>query len=156
MMKTRIVVATLALGLLGGCASNVGPKEGVGTLAGAALGGWAGSQIGHGTGNVAATALGVVIGGILGNQMGASMDKTDQMYAEQATTRAYSAPLNEPITWRNPKNGHYGTIVAENEGTTPSGRYCREYIHTVTIGGKSQKAHGTACREPDGSWKIVQ
>ena len=32
--------------------------------------------------------------------------------------------------------------------------YCREYQHTVTIDGKQEKAYGTACRQPDGSWKI--
>jgi surface antigen len=38
---------------------------------------------------------------------------------------------------------------------TSSGQYCREYQTNVTVEGKSEKAHGTACRQPDGSWKIV-
>ncbi len=33
--------------------------------------------------------------------------------------------------------------------------YCREYIRTVTIGGRTQQAYGTACLQPDGAWKIV-
>ena len=32
--------------------------------------------------------------------------------------------------------------------------YCREVIMDVVIGGVEQQAYGTACREPDGSWKI--
>jgi surface antigen len=36
-----------------------------------------------------------------------------------------------------------------------SGEYCREYQQTVTVGGKTQEAYGTACRQPDGTWKIV-
>jgi hypothetical protein len=33
--------------------------------------------------------------------------------------------------------------------------YCREYSRTVTIGGKKQESYGTACMQPDGSWKIA-
>lgn len=33
--------------------------------------------------------------------------------------------------------------------------YCREYQRRVTIGGKVQDSYGTACLQPDGSWKIA-
>lgn len=36
-----------------------------------------------------------------------------------------------------------------------AGQYCREYIQTVTIAGKTQKGYGTACLQPDGSWRIA-
>jgi hypothetical protein len=32
--------------------------------------------------------------------------------------------------------------------------YCREYTKTVSIGGKAERAYGTACQQPDGSWEI--
>jgi surface antigen len=34
------------------------------------------------------------------------------------------------------------------------GTYCREFQSNVTIDGKPDKAYGTACRQPDGSWKV--
>jgi surface antigen len=37
-----------------------------------------------------------------------------------------------------------------------NGQYCREYRQTVKVGGKTQEGYGTACRQPDGTWKIVQ
>lgn len=37
----------------------------------------------------------------------------------------------------------------------PDGRYCREYQTTVTIAGTGQLGYGTACLEPDGSWRVV-
>ena len=37
-----------------------------------------------------------------------------------------------------------------------NGQQCREYQRTVTIDGKTETAYGTACRQPDGSWKIIQ
>ncbi|HCR85249.1 MAG TPA: hypothetical protein DIV86_01075 [Alphaproteobacteria bacterium] len=32
--------------------------------------------------------------------------------------------------------------------------YCREYTKDVYIGGRTQQAFGTACRLPDGTWRI--
>lgn len=40
--------------------------------------------------------------------------------------------------------------------TDPSGRYCREYQSTVTVGGTAQPSYGTACLMPDGQWRIVR
>lgn len=39
--------------------------------------------------------------------------------------------------------------------TDNEGDYCREYHHTVFINGARHEAYGHACREPDGSWHIV-
>ncbi len=33
--------------------------------------------------------------------------------------------------------------------------YCREYQKTVIIGGQPQPGFGTACLQPDGSWKAI-
>lgn len=33
--------------------------------------------------------------------------------------------------------------------------YCREYTKTVSVGGGTEQAYGTACLRPDGSWEIV-
>ena len=33
--------------------------------------------------------------------------------------------------------------------------YCREYTTTTVIDGTEQKSHGTACRQADGTWRIV-
>jgi hypothetical protein len=32
---------------------------------------------------------------------------------------------------------------------------CREFQQNIMIGGQPQKAYGTACRQADGTWKIV-
>jgi len=37
----------------------------------------------------------------------------------------------------------------------PPSAYCREYTSTATVGGRPVETYGTACRQPDGSWKIV-
>ncbi len=35
------------------------------------------------------------------------------------------------------------------------GTSCRERQQSVTIDGKPERTYGTACRQPDGSWKVV-
>lgn len=32
---------------------------------------------------------------------------------------------------------------------------CREFQTHIIIDGKSEPAHGTACRQPDGTWRVV-
>ncbi len=157
-MIRKSLIATLALALLlPACqAQNMGTKEGVGTLGGAAVGGLLGSNVGKGSGRLAATAAGVVLGGWLGNEIGASLDKADQNYMGSATSRAYSAPIGQQITWNNPQSGNAGTITPIRDGYANDGAYCREFQQTITVGGQKQQAYGRACQQQDGSWKIVQ
>ena len=37
----------------------------------------------------------------------------------------------------------------------PARPECREFQQTITIGGQPQRAYGTACRQADGTWRIV-
>ncbi len=57
--------------------------------------------------------------------------------------------------WSNPDSGHRGTVTPTRTYQTAAGRPCREYQQTVTIDGKTERAYGRACRQPDGSWKIA-
>lgn len=151
--KTAAVV--VLAGSLAAC-QGAGDKEVGGTVVGAALGGLVGSQFGSGGGQLAATALGVAVGGFIGNQVGKSLDRADRLAMASAHDQALAAPVGETITWNNPDTGNYGTARTVREGATAAGAYCREYQSTVTVGGETQEAYGTACRQPDGSWKIVQ
>lgn len=36
-----------------------------------------------------------------------------------------------------------------------AGGQCREFQESIVIDGKPQRAYGTACRQPDGTWKRV-
>lgn len=154
-VKQTVVISLLAL-LISGCASDMGQKETVGGLLGAAGGGLLGSQFGGGSGKLAATAAGTLVGALVGSNIGRSMDEVDRLKAQQAYAQAAHAPLGETITWSNPATEHSGSITPVREGTTSSGLYCREFQQSVRIGGETERAYGTACRQPDGSWKMVQ
>jgi len=132
-------------------------KEETGTLVGAGAGAAVGSMIGKGGGNIAAIVIGGLLGGYLGNTIGRQLDDHDRMLHEQAAQQALAAPVGQSIAWNNPQSGHSGTVTTTRDGTDQStGAYCREYQQTIVVGGQTQQAYGTACRQPDGNWKIVK
>ncbi len=155
--KNMILAATASASMmLSACMQNVGTKEGVGTLAGAALGGWAGSQIGSGEGRGLAIATGVLLGGFLGNNIGKGLDKADRLQAERAGYRAFEYNRSgEASSWRNPDSGNSGYVTPRPAYQSSNGQYCREYSQTINVGGDRETATGTACRQRDGTWKIV-
>jgi surface antigen len=155
-MKFRSIAVAAALAVsLAACSQDAGNKETFGTLGGAALGGLLGSQFGGGTGKLVAVGAGVLIGGLAGREIGRSLDKADMAYAQRAEQQAHTAPVGQQITWSNPESGHSGSVTPVRQGVDQSGATCREYQTTVNVGGKSEQAYGTACRQADGSWKIV-
>lgn len=155
-IKTAIAIGIMASALgLSGCTTTGTENETLGTLLGAAAGAWAGSSIGKGDGRIVATAAGTMLGATIGNRVGRSMDELDRMKAQQAQQYAYSAPIGEPVVWNNPDSGNYGNVTSIRDGYTNSGRYCREFQTELTIEGRQEQGYGTACRQDDGSWHIV-
>ena len=154
MFVKKLVPAVLTAALLAGCTTG-GTKETVGTVGGAVAGGLIGSQIGGGSGKLVATGVGTLLGAFVGSQVGSSLDKADTEYASAAARRAYAAPVGERIAWNNPQSGNSGVITTTRDGYSNAGTYCREYQQTVAVGGKTEMAYGTACKQPDGTWKII-
>ena len=155
-MQKFAVVTILAAGLaLAGCADQ-GTKQTVGGLGGAVLGGLLGAQVGGGSGRLWATGAGAVIGALVGSEIGRSLDDNDRRNMESTTQAALEhTQSNTTSTWTNPDSGNSGTVTPTRTYQANSGDYCREYQQTITVGGKTEDAYGTACRQPDGSWKIV-
>lgn len=161
-MRSLTLTAVLAAALsLAACAPQDGrggiTKETGGTLVGAGLGGLAGAQVGKGSGQLAAVAIGTLAGALLGRSVGASLDRADRLAMERTAQTALEHNRSGTAeTWNNPDSGNSGTITPTRTYQTASGQYCREYQQTVTIDGQPQRAYGKACREPDGSWRIVE
>ncbi len=130
-------------------------KQQIGTGVGAVVGGLAGSQFGGGRGQLVGTGVGVLLGALVGSSLGASLDKADIAYAQQAQSRSYVAPIGQTISWNNPQSGNSGTYTPVRDGRSSSGNYCREYQQTIYVGGQQQTATGTACQNPDGTWKVI-
>lgn len=125
-------------------------RETLGALLGGGVGAAAGSKIGSGSGKTAAIIGGTIIGFLVGGSIGRAMDEVDQNCVGQILEHA---PDGSDITWVGADQGHYQ--VQPLRTYQSNGTYCREYTATAMIGGRDQQTYGTACRQPDGSWKLM-
>jgi len=149
-MQRFLMVALLAAVVsMTGC--NQLRNQDVGTVLGGAIGGLIGAQVGSGSGQLAAVAAGALLGGLVGNNIGRSMDELDHYQANQAletTNTGYTS------SWKNPDSGTSYSVTPtrtyESDGTP-----CREYTTEAWIDGEPETVHGTACRQPDGSWTTI-
>ncbi|MBL4603250.1 MAG: glycine zipper 2TM domain-containing protein [Emcibacteraceae bacterium] len=129
-------------------------KEESGTL----LGGIGGALIGSAVTNDSSVGviLGTLAGAYIGRDIGRKLDDADQQKMYQTTQGALETGVSGTASqWHNPDSGNSGTITPQPSYNNTAGQYCREYQQTVTIAGEPETAYGTACRQPDGSWKIV-
>ncbi|MEJ2688195.1 MAG: RT0821/Lpp0805 family surface protein [Gammaproteobacteria bacterium] len=102
-------------------------------------------------------ALGTVIGGALGGVVGShavgrSMDEADQACTGQALEYA---PDGQSVQWRNPDTDERYRVTPTRTYENRRGRYCRQYTSDGYVDGKVRQLHGTACRQPDGTWKLA-
>jgi surface antigen len=154
MTRLSSIAALLACGVaLGACQnSNVGLGQGVGTVGGAVAGGLIGNEIGGGSGRIAATIAGAALGGLLGGALGSQFDERDREIAQQAQLRAVSR--GRSTSWRGQNSDAYGSVEPGEIYTSNTGN-CREYTHTIFIGGRPKQGRGTACQNEQGDWEIV-
>jgi surface antigen len=139
-------------GGLGGTGIN---KADIGSIAGGLGGAFAGSNLGKGSGRTLGIAAGTLLGAMIGNQIGQSLDRADVMYHQQTSQRALETGKTGQIaSWRNPDSGAAGTITPTRTFQANGGAYCREFTQTINVGGRSEQAVGTACRQADGTWQL--
>ena len=131
---------------LGRCNRDV-----LGAVLGGVAGGAIGSTVGKGDGRTVAIIGGTLIGVLIGGAIGRSMDNVDQNCVGQALEHAEDG---QQVRWQNSQGSSYD-VVPQRTYTNQGGAYCREYTTTAVVGGRSQRVYGTACRNPDGSWKLV-
>ena len=153
MRFTPIIAIALVPLFLASCGPN--NKQGTGTIVGAIAGGAAGAAIGGEKNRIPGLAIGAMAGGILGNLIGADLDERDRQLAAAAEYRALEyGQAGQATAWDNPASQHRGQIVP-GKPYQQAGTFCRPFTHTIYVGGQPQTARGTACRQPDGTWKAV-
>jgi surface antigen len=154
--KITLLILFISL-VLSACASSTwqeNQKAIIGGVGGAAAGGLIASAFDADTAGILG---GIILGGLIGGAVGDRMDAADRREANQATHRALETmPSGTTAAWRNPDSGHNGTVTPVRTYQASTGQYCREYQQTIAIDGQKRQAYGNACREPDGSWRIVQ
>ncbi len=146
-LSATLVAVTLAIS---GCAMNHGQQEQAGMIIGGVLGGVLGSQVGGGHGRTVAIIAGSLVGSAIGGSVGRSMDDVDRMKTAETLE---TVRTGVPVRWHNPDTGIDYSVTPTNTYESSVGP-CREYTIDIVIGGKTEKAYGTACRQPDGSWQV--
>lgn len=147
-MKKTVVILLVSMSLVACVPPN---NESIGSVTGGVVGGLLGSQFGGGTGKIAAAVGGTLLGAYLGGSIGRTMDSVDQLKMQNALE---TQPTGQTSTWKNPDSGNRYTVKPIRT-YQHAHQPCREYVTTAVIGGKEEKVYGKACRQADGSWKIV-
>jgi surface antigen len=151
--EQKAAVYQLPPGLRNGqCRPDMFDTRVVGGVIGAATGGYVGSKFGKGDGKLAATAVGTLVGAVIGHAVGEQLAHAENTCFSQTFEHA---PDRETIVWRDSRRDAEYRVTPVRTTKTASGEYCREYTAKATVGGKPITRHGTACRQPDGSWKLI-
>jgi len=125
-------------------------REMIGRILGGATGGLVGAQVSDSSNRLLAVAAGTVVGALIGGEIGHEMDRSDKLCVDQTLEHA---PDGTKIHW-NDGNQQY-TVTPEKTEQNSNGQYCREYTMQSNVSGQNKQVYGKACRQPDGSWRIV-
>ena len=146
---TTILMILCSFSISGCQAMN---NQDVGTVAGGVAGGLLGSTIGQGGGQMVAIAAGTLAGAYLGASVGKNMDSSDRARVSSALE---NNAVGQPAYWHNANTGSRYRVTPTRNVTVHGNRYCREYRTIADIGGKKEEVYGTACRQPNGAWKVI-
>lgn len=127
-----------------------------GVLLGALIGGLIGNAAGRDGNRDGATLAGVIIGGAVGARLTGDLDCADRSYAYRSYYNGFnSGRPGSRYSWRNPANDHRGDVVVGNYYNDRAGFRCTTFTQTIYIQGRPQVATGRACRQPDGTWAVI-
>ena len=85
-----------------------------------------------------------------------SLDEADTPYMSQALQSALeSNKSGHSANWINPDNNHRGAVTPLRTFKSETGQDCRQFQRLATVAGETGLAYGTACREPDGTWRVI-
>jgi len=99
----------------------------------------------------------LILAGLMTSENGPGITAADQLALERTTqTTLETVPIGNESTWRNPQTGTHGVIAPRRTWQNANGNYCREFTQTYVNEAVTREAIGTACRESDGTWKLVE
>jgi surface antigen len=181
LIKIHKLIASVAILIALASPAHADDDALLGTLGGAALGGFIGNQFGHGAGRMAATGLGAFTGAVIGNSFASSLERENApSYGRYGYSYYNAAPYYAPAyTYYEPNyvappapppriiyvqpsevvgyRDREPTIVEGaymEPGYEAPQHYCREFTQTIRIGDEVHESYGTACLQPDGSWRV--
>ncbi len=112
------------------------------------MGAVGGGIVGGALGGTTGALIGAAAGGIFGYSAGRAMEERDRRQI------AYALEANQPMRWENSDTG-YQYEIEPRTTYVEGGRPCRQFRVLAEVNGQPQEMTGTACRQPDGSWKML-
>ncbi len=126
------------------------------TIVGAVLGGLLGNAAGGRRDSGGATVAGVIAGGAIGAMLSSNLSCEDRSYAYRTYSDGFNAGRsNATYQWKNPSADHRGELRVGTYYDDPDGFRCANYTQKIYVNGRPQEAQGRACRQPDGSWAML-
>jgi surface antigen len=155
----KLLLATaVTIGLLGtGASQSRADNELLGGLLGGAAGAGLGAAFGGAKGAAIGGVAGLALGALSANQFSRSERRREQSYAAPPPqySQGYAPPPQYGYQPAAPQAYAAPSYPAPRPTTAYGTSYCREYSSTTVIDGVSRVTHGTACRQADGTWRIV-
>jgi hypothetical protein len=164
-----VIALTAGLAVAGAAPSRAGDLDPL-------FGGLIGGGLGAGIGYAAGKSKGAAIGGVLGLGLGAMLALAAEQDNHRRHPRAVYAPpppaYAPPPVYTPPpafapapayrpsyQPGAYQPAAVPAVDPYAAAQYsqahCREYSGTISVDGTARAAYGTACLQPDGTWRIV-
>ena len=150
MRLKKLILAASVASLLSAC-----------QMSGQTLGGVAGAGAGAGVakaagGGTLAIIAGARAGAWFGSELGRRLSDDDRDQMRKTAQRSLSHDASGSTSrWSNPDTGVSGTITPQDTFTNSQGQQCREFHQSVSADGQTETGYATACRQSDGSWKVV-
>jgi surface antigen len=137
-----------------------GTGKTIGGGVGAAIGAAAGRHITKGKDKDTrreAMLAGAFLGGTAGMWIGEKIEKYywDSKDSKTAHKILETGSTGQLSNWRNPDTNSEYSITPTSTVVQANGEPCREYDINADINGEIEKGKGKACRNPDGTWDIV-
>jgi surface antigen len=142
-MRTNLMTLIVGVSLVAG--AGCATKRGTGAATGAVAGGVVGGVVGGDAGLL----IGAAVGGLLGYEAGRAMEIEDRRRI------AYALERDEQVVWRNSQTGYQYQVEPIRERQYAD-RRCKEFrLFAEDERGREREVYGTACRQRDGSWELV-
>jgi hypothetical protein len=66
-----------------------------------------------------------------------------------------TALVGRPVSWTDADSGAVTRFTVARTFQREDNTYCRDFTESVSVKDNTDTARGTACRQPDGTWRAV-
>ena len=107
---------------------------------------------GKSSSRLGATAIGSLIGAVVGHRIEGGIARAEEICFSESFEYL---PDHDTVAWMDPGLGAHYSVTPTKTMRAIDGRYCREYTARATLNGQAAGTYGTACRQADGRWELI-